>query len=532
MEEVVGSLKAHEERLRGSIETNQGQLLLTEEEWRKRENHEGQLLLTREEWIKRNKEGTRSTSENRGNRGGRDRGKMRCFNCQAFGHFAYECRKPRREKEVQKEVNLTQIQGDEPTLLVAEIEKLVKEMVLFNEKMMVPKLADKTDGHRDLKIWYLDNGASNHMTGQRGKFKELDESVTGKVKFGDGSMVHIKGKGVVSFKCKNGEEKTLNEVYYIPTLCNNIISLGQLSEAGNKVVMEGDYLWVYEEQGRLLMKVKRAENRLYKISLEDSSTMCLLSKNEEDTWLWHTRLGHVNFRALELMSKKGMARGIPKMVQPKEKCEGCLMTKLTRSSFPSHTSFETKKPLELVYADICGPITPETPGGNRYFLLFVDDYSRKMWVYFLKEKSDALGMFKKYKAVVEKSTEKNIKMLRTDRGGEFCSKEFTLYCEEMGIERQYTNPYTPQQNGVVERRNRTVAAMTRSFLKESKLPSCMWGEAVRHSVYVLNRLPTRALDGTTPYEAWGGKKPDLVHIKVFGCVAVMKIPSVHVKKIR
>lgn len=231
------------------------------------------------------------------------------------------------------------------------------------------------------------------------------------------------------------------------------------------------------------------------------------------------------------MSKKGMARGIPKMVQPKEKCEGCLMTKLTRSSFPSHTSFETKKPLELVYADICGPITPETPGGNRYFLLFVDDYSRKMWVYFLKEKSDALGVFKKYKAVVEKSTEKNIKMLRTDRGGEFCSKEFTLYCEEMGIERQYTNPYTPQQNGVVERRNRTVAAMTRSFLKESKLPSCMWGEAVRHSVYVLNRLPTRDLDGTTPYEAWGGKKPDLVHIKVFGCVAVMKILSVHVKKL-
>lgn len=278
MEEVVGLFKAHEERLHGSIETNQGQLLLTEEEWRKRENHEGQLLLTREEWIKRNKEGTRSTSENRGNRGGRDRGKMRCFNCQAFGHFSYECRKPRREKEVQKEVNLTQIQGDEPALLVAEIEKPVKEMVLFNEKMMVPKLADKTEGHRDLKIWYLDNGASNHMTGQRGKFKELDESVTGKVKFGDGSMVHIKGKGVVSFKCKNGKEKTLNEVYYIPTLCNNIISLGQLSEAGNKVVMEGDYLWVYEEQGRLLMKVKRAENRLYKISLEDSSTMCLLLK--------------------------------------------------------------------------------------------------------------------------------------------------------------------------------------------------------------------------------------------------------------
>ena len=535
VEEVVGSLKAHEERMRGSSETNQGHLLLTEEEWRKRDSSEGHLLLTREEWMKKNSEGTRNINENRGreaNRGGRDRSKLRCFNCQGLGHFAYECRKPRRGREVQKEVNLSQIQGDEPALLIAEVDKVErKNMMLLNEEMVAPKLTDKAEGHRDSLIWYLDNGASNHMTGQRGKFKELDESVTGKVKFGDGSTVNIKGKGVVAFKCKNGEEKMLNEVYYIPTLCNNIISLGQLSEAGNKVILEGDYLWVYEEQGRLLMKVKRTENRLYKISLEESSQMCFFSKNEEDTWMWHTRLGHVNFQALELMSREGMAHGIPRMVQPKEKCEGCLMTKLARTSFPSHTSFETTTPLELVYADICGPIMPETPGGNRYFLLFVDDYSRKMWVYLLKEKSDAFGMFKKYKAVVEKGTGKSIKMLRTDRGGEFCSKEFTSYCEEMGIERQYTAPYTPQQNGVVERRNRTVAAMTRSFLRESKLPSYMWGEAVRHSVYVLNRLPTRALNGTTPYEAWGGRKPNLKHIRLFGCIAIMKVPSVHVSKL-
>lgn len=136
----------------------------------------------------------------------------------------------------------------------------------------------------------------------------------------------IKGKGVMSFKCKNGEEKLLKEVYYIPTYCNNIISSGQLSEAGNKVVLEGDYLWVYEEHGRLLMKVKRTENRLYKISLEESMPNCLLTKSEEDTWLWHARLGHLNFQAMEYMSKEEMAYRIPRLVQPIRRYERFLMS--------------------------------------------------------------------------------------------------------------------------------------------------------------------------------------------------------------
>lgn len=250
-----------------------------------------------------------------------------------------ECRKPRRDRDTQKEVNVSYIQGEEPALLMVEADNSVGDVMLLNEEAVVPKLKSTMGEQKESQIWYLDNGASNHMTGQRGKFKELDESVNGSVKFGDGSIMHIKGRGVVSFKCKNGEEKMLNEVYYIPSLCNNIISLGQLSEAGNKVVLEGDYLWVYEERGRLLMKVKRSENRLYKISLEEYSPMCLFSKTEEETWLWHIRLGHVNFKALEIMSNERMAHGIPRLVQPLEKCEGCLMSKQPRSSFPVKKNF-------------------------------------------------------------------------------------------------------------------------------------------------------------------------------------------------
>lgn len=116
-----------------------------------------------------------------------------------------------------------------------------------------------------------------------------------------------------------------------------------------------------------------------------------------------------------------------------------------------------------MHDDLCGPITPETASSKRYFLLLVDDFSRVMWVYMLKYKDEALSIFKKFKALVEDGSERKIKVLRTDRGGEFLSKSFVQYCEENGIERKYTNPYTPQQNGVVERRNRTVMEMTRYF---------------------------------------------------------------------
>ena len=130
-------------------------------------------------------------------------------------------------------------------------------------------------------LWYLDNGASNHMTGDKEKFVELDQRITGLVKFGDGSPVKIEGKGSIIFRCKNGEERKLYEVLYILTLCSNIISLGQMSEDGNKVVLKGDFLWVFEEKGKLLVKVKRSPNRLYILIAKPVKPGCLLSKTEK-----------------------------------------------------------------------------------------------------------------------------------------------------------------------------------------------------------------------------------------------------------
>lgn len=156
-------------------------------------------------------------------------------------------------------------------------------VVLLSEAGIVPTLIADGSKPADSNLWYLDNGASNHMTGNKSKFRHLDENVTREVKFGDGSMVMIEGKGFITFRCKNGQERVLSKVYYIPSLHNNIISMGQLSESGNRVVLLGEYLWVYVVSGMLMLKVKRSLNRLYRIVIEDAPATCFLSKAQEET---------------------------------------------------------------------------------------------------------------------------------------------------------------------------------------------------------------------------------------------------------
>lgn len=155
----------------------------------------------------------------------------------------------------------------------------------------------------------------------------------------------------------------------------------------------------------------------------------------EDSLLWHKRPFHVNFVSIEKVSKMKSVRGMPNIMKPeKAMCKECQLGKLTRSSFSSK-SYSSKNVLDLVHTDLCGPMRTKSFYGDQYFMLFVDDFSKIMWVVFLKEKFEAFHMFKVFKARVERGTSKNLKCLRSDRGGEFTSQEFMNYCEEQGIMR-------------------------------------------------------------------------------------------------
>jgi Integrase core domain len=178
-----------------------------------------------------------------------------------------------------------------------------------------------------------------------------------------------------------------------------------------------------------------------------------------------------------------------------------------------------------VHADICGPMEVPSIGGSKYFLLFEDDYTRMCFIYFIKTKDQVFEKFKLFKNLVENQKGTKIKTFRTDGGGEFCNKELDSYLESMGIVHQTTNPYTPQQNGMLERMNRTVTEKARCLLFDSKLDKFFWAEACNTAVYLRNRTIAAGLDGKTPYEMWYARKPDISNLRIFGSEAMTLIPK-------
>jgi len=162
---------------------------------------------------------------------------------------------------------------------------------------------------------------------------------------------------------------------------------------------------------------------------------------------------------------------------------------------------------------------------KRYLICFIDDFSRKTWAYFLVEKSKALVTFKYFKKSIEKEMDAYIKCLHADRGGEFTSQDFNDFCKENGIKRQLTAAYTPQQNRVIERKNRTIMNLVWSMLLEKKIPKMFWPEAVNWTVNILNRSPILEVKNITPDEAWSGIKPSIEHFLVFGCLAHVHVPD-------
>jgi transposase InsO family protein len=364
------------------------------------------------------------------------------------------------------------------------------------------------------------------MCNDAGCFTEINYEDTNTVIVANGNKLEAKGSGDVVFQTEtsNGllSTVTLKSVLYVPGLENNLMSVLKATQNNCAVTFEGNKCKIIKD--RRIVIEGQANDNLYEIFAEKDrneklANVAIECRNKNCIELWHKRLGHRHKLAIKQLIKDKLADGINiDRCKHINECESCIKGKISEAPYPKEATFRAKQPLDLIHSDICGPMETHTIGGKSYFLTFVDDFSRFTMIYLLSKKSEVFPKFKEYIAVTHNKFGRKIKTLRSDNGGEYVNEKIEQFLKDQGIHHQVTVPYSPSQNGIAERKNRSIMEMTRCMLFEAGLPNGFWGEAVNTATYLQNRLPTKS-NNKTPYELWTNRKPNLSHIKIFGCKA-------------
>ena len=383
--------------------------------------------------------------------------------------------------------------------------------------------------------WLIDSGASTHICYQRSAFvsvRRLNQPVS--ISVADGRMIPANAIGDINIDVccaitHQWSTITLNDVLFAPDLKMNLLSVSRLTHDCMIVTFVNNQCQISDKDNRVIASSIKDMSDLYRLT---SRFNYVVSANSaiSDPKLWHARLGHLNTNAMQQLVRKQMADGLPAALPTTDDdigvCEGCALGKSHRAAMPQQGTSRATRLLELVHTDICGPMKVDSLGGKKYFITFIDDYSRAVVIRTITKKSEALDSFVTFKAWAENQTGQRIKILRSDRGGEYNSNAFTNLLAQHGIHHQQTPAYTPEHNGVAERANRTIVEMARSMIYAAGLSLSYWGEAVICAAYIRNRCPTSAISSDcTPYELWHGKKPSLDHLRVFGCKAYVHIPD-------
>ncbi|CAL5347060.1 unnamed protein product [Camellia sinensis] len=324
------------------------------------------------------------------------------------------------------------------------------------------------------------------MTYDRELFRELDKTAISKVRIGNGAHIAVKGKGTVAIEGCTGL-KLISDVLYVPEINQNLLSVTQLLEKGYKVLFKDKNCVIKDTKGIEVFKVQM-KGKSFALDLMKEE-QAAVHKDDSNTVLWHKRLGHFHHAALLFMKKNNLVKGLPELEEEPPKCAACQYGKQTRLPFPQNKAWRATQRLQLIHTDVA-------------------------------------DIFWKFKAWVETQNGCKMQVIRSDNGTEYTFGKFNKFCEDTGIEHQLTAPYTPQQNGVVERKNRSIIEMTRFLLHDKGQPKKFWAEAVNTVIFLLNRLPTKALQKKTPFEAWSGYKPELLNLKTFGCLCFSYIPQV------
>lgn len=431
-----------------------------------------------------------------------------CHFCKKKNHLKKDCRKLKQQKNKQ--------QSKQPN----DKKEASNSIQESNEQLFSLSASNNNND------WLLDSGATSHVVNNANLLSNINTQQSSKIDVanGDKETVHGKGTCFIPFVNNKGDvtKTTLTDVLYAPQITGNMLSVSKLCAADYKVCFTKSACEIYDNNNKQVATADEI-NGLYK--LRKPNKVCTLKNESNCIHYWHRVLGHRDPAAIKQMISTGMINGI-KIADcgVKLQCEVCLKAKLTRLPFPKQSESKTAHVLDLVHSDVCGPMQTQTPSGKRYVLTFIDDYSKYTHIFLLREKSEVEEKIKEYVNLVENQLERKVKLLRSDRGGEYMSASIEKYLKEKGIRTQLTAPYSPQQNGTAERKNRTLIEMARCLLLDAKLPKTFWGEAVNTANYIQNRVLTRSTNAT-PFELWYKKKPSVSHFEMFGSKCYVHIPK-------
>ncbi|XP_056695777.1 uncharacterized protein [Spinacia oleracea] len=354
------------------------------------------------------------------------------------------------------------------------------------------------------------------MTGDRNRFLSLTTYEGGTVTFGDNKKGNIIGIGKVG----KSKSHSIDNVFLVEGLGHSLLSISQFCDKGNYAKFFSNKCLIINSNTDTVILEGQRKGNTYVVNLNSvpHSNLTCLSVIEDDPLLWHKRFGHASFSLMNKLNSKNLVTGLPNTKFAKVSvCDACIKGKQVRTSFKSKGMISTTRPLELIHMDLCGPMRTQSRSGKRYVLVIVDDFSRYTWVIFLASKEETFEEFVAFASRVQRQSNHKLVHIRSDHGTEFQNKKFDDLCKESGISHNFSAPRNPQQNGVVERKNRTLEDMTRTMLIASGLPKSFWAEALNTACYVLNRVLVRAIKNKTPYELNRGRKPSITHLRIFGC---------------
>ena len=475
----------------------------------------------------------------KGKKGKGKKKEVECWNCGEKGHYRNKCPKPQKEKGKPTQDTANAVASDEEGAWAAEEaeeddwfsvddEEVVsegevcEEVIELGDTSGIALVALNSAKSGGVVTELYDSGCTNHISPYRDRFINFQSIVPRKFRAANQQTFSTTGIGELMIDVPNGDghfcKLRLTGVQFSPDIAYTLVSIGQLDEDGFSAHFGGGKCLIRGPDGEKVGEVLRASRKVYRVEHSEGEANVAVKVLTLDRF--HRCMGHISFQNAKSLVKNKYITGVRLEYTPSNQklfCESCVYAKATRKSVPSVREGERASEFGgEVHSDLWGKSPVESKGGKLYYVTFIDDKTRLTHLYFLKTKDETAAAYKKYEAWVETQMKKKVRILNTDREGEYQGKDFVAYLKSKGTVQKLNVHDTPQQAGVAERRNRTVVERVRALLHASGLPKNLWAEAARHVVWLLNRTTTRAVEGMTPYEAAFGKKPDLSGVREWG----------------